>query len=56
VGKAMSLNLDKVREATAGSWICSPRTAEAELGFKPAAPLEDRFRQTTEWYVKQGWL
>jgi nucleoside-diphosphate-sugar epimerase len=56
IRKPMSLNLDKVREAIAGSWICSPASAEAELGFRPAAPLSDRFQQTAEWYAKEGWL
>lgn len=54
--RPMSLNLDKAREATAGHWICSPQTAINDLGFQPGAPLSERFRQTVEWYVKEGWL
>ena len=52
----MSLNLDKAREAAAGSWTCSPRTANEELGFQPGAPLAERFRQTAQWYLREGWL
>ena len=54
--KPMSMNLDKAREAVAGSWVCSPRTAREQLGFQPGAPLQDRFRQTAQWYINEGWL
>ena len=50
------MNLDKAREITAGSWICSARTAKEELGFSVGAPLLERLRQTAEWYRKEGWL
>ncbi len=50
------LHLDKAREITAGSWICSPRRAKEELGFKVKAPLIERLRQTVQWYRKEGWL
>ena len=51
-----SFNLDKVREATAGSWICSAETIRDELGFEPAAGLDQRLRETAEWYRREGWL
>jgi nucleoside-diphosphate-sugar epimerase len=54
--KPTSMNLDKAREAVAGSWVCSPRTATQELGFRPAVPLAERFRQTCEWYLREGWV
>jgi len=50
------MNLDKTREITAGSWICSTRAAADELGFAPGAPLKDRLRQTADWYREAGWL
>lgn len=56
LGRPVTLNLDKAREATAGDWTCSPRTANLELGFQPKASLADRVRQTAQWYVQQGWL
>lgn len=56
LGRPLSFNLDKAREATAGCWFCSPRKAAAELGFAPAAPLLDRLRQTAEWYRNAGWV
>ncbi|MGV3485088.1 MAG: NAD-dependent epimerase/dehydratase family protein, partial [Planctomycetaceae bacterium] len=54
--KPRIVNFDKIREATAGSWICSPARARAELGFRPAASLEERLAQTAHWYRAQGWL
>lgn len=50
------LNLDKAREATAGSWTCSAQRAIDELGFSVGAPLAERLRQTAQWYREQGWI
>jgi nucleoside-diphosphate-sugar epimerase len=50
------LNLDKAREATAGSWSCSPARLRSETGFRCEWPLEDRLAQTIDWYRQQGWL
>ena len=47
---------DKVREAIAGSWTCSGAAIREQLGFKPAATLIERLRQTVKWYVDEGWL
>jgi nucleoside-diphosphate-sugar epimerase len=54
--RPLYLHIDKAREITAGSWICSSRTARNDFGFQVAAPLADRLRQTVEWYRHQGWL
>jgi len=56
IRRPLYLNLDKVREATAGSWICSPQAAIDQLGFSVSAPLEERLRQTVQWYRQQKWL
>lgn len=50
------VNLDKAREGFAGSWACSPEKARQQLGFAPAATLEERLRQTVAWYREHGWL
>ncbi len=50
------VNVDKAREITAGSWLCSARAAAEQLGFRVAAPLPDRLRQTAEWYRREKWL
>ena len=55
-GRQVVLNVDKAREATAGSWVCSPEKARDELRFAVHVPLSDRLRQSAEWYREQGWL
>jgi nucleoside-diphosphate-sugar epimerase len=47
-------NLDKLREATAGSWECRADRAREQLGFSVAANLEKRFAQTARWYRRHG--
>ena len=54
--RPLYLHIDKAREITAGSWICSPRRAVEDLGFSVKAPLVERLRQTAEWYRSEGWL
>ncbi len=51
-----ALNLDKAREAAAGSWTCSPERARRELGWSCGADLTTRLTQTVNWYREQGWL
>ncbi|MBN2577748.1 MAG: NAD-dependent epimerase/dehydratase family protein [Pirellulales bacterium] len=50
------MNVDKAREITAGSWLCSARAAAEQLNFAVAVPLFDRLRQTAEWYRREKWL
>lgn len=50
------LSIEKIREVTAGSWICSSAKAADELGFAVAAPLEQRLRETADWYREARWL
>jgi nucleoside-diphosphate-sugar epimerase len=54
--RPLYMHLDKAREVTAGSWICSNRAAVRDLGFSPQAPLIERLRQTVDWYRREGWL
>ncbi len=54
-GTPSILNCDKLREIRAGSWTCSPQKAIDELGFRVAAPLIDRLRQTVDWYRRHNW-
>jgi nucleoside-diphosphate-sugar epimerase len=55
-GHPPAVGLDKVREAAAGSWICSSQTARDELAFRPAASLAEQFAATAAWYREQRWL
>ena len=54
--QATILNFDKIREAMAPGWVCSDEKIRAELDYRPAAPLEQRFAETVAWYRNQGWL
>ena len=54
--RPLYMHIDKAREVTAGSWICSPRAANEELGFSVKAPIVERLRQTAEWYQEAGWM
>jgi len=49
-------SIDKVREATAGSWVCSSDRAKHELEFDIKASLEERFSETTRWYQRERWI
>jgi nucleoside-diphosphate-sugar epimerase len=55
-GRAWYFNLDKAREARAGSWTCSGAAAARDLGFAVKASLDERLRQTAHWYRAHGWL
>lgn len=55
-GRPGWLSSDKVVEALAGSWTCSPGKARTHLGWSPAAPLAEQLRNTAHWYQEQGWL
>lgn len=55
-GKPNIFNRDKIREALAESWACSHEKAERQLGFRPAASLVERLRETIDWYRKEQWL
>jgi nucleoside-diphosphate-sugar epimerase len=55
-GRATIFNFDKMREAAAGSWICSSDRIRNELGFHVGRSLPDRIRQTAAWYKSHGLL
>lgn len=52
----MCLNVDKVREIAAGSWICSSQAAADQLGFAPRYPLVKCIHHAASWYREAGWL
>lgn len=55
-GQPAIFNLDKMREASAGSWVCSSERICQELGFRVGRPLAERLQQTAAWYASQGLL
>jgi dihydroflavonol-4-reductase len=55
-GKAALINIEKARDGVQKNWLCSPKKAEVELGFRTKLSLEDGIANTIEWYKKNGWL
>jgi len=55
-GRPGIFNFDKCREIRGGSWWCSDAALRRDTGFKPAADLLTRIRQTVDWYRSVGWL
>ena len=53
-GKAQPLDWEKARESLL-HWTCSPEKVKTQFGFSPQ-PLEERIRQTTQWFVEHGWF
>ena len=54
--RAPFFSRDKFREITAGAWIVSSRKIRDQLGWAPAAPLEECVRATAGWYREAGWV
>jgi len=50
------VNSDKIADALAGSWVCSPAKACTQLGWSPTATLADRLHATAKWYRDARWI
>ncbi len=55
-GQQQIFNLDKAREAAAGNWTCDPAKIQQQLGWKTSATLDDRLKQTAQWYQQNKWV
>ncbi len=55
-GKPALVNIEKARDGVQSNWLCSPKKAYDELGFKTKLSLEEGVAITLEWYKKNGWL
>ncbi len=55
-GTPSMVSPDKLREATARTWAASAEKARRQLGFEPAATIDDRLRETGEWFRANGKL
>jgi nucleoside-diphosphate-sugar epimerase len=55
-GKPDIFNVDKVREAFAGSWACSSELAQQDLDWSTAGSLDERLAETADWYRRHNWL
>ena len=55
-GRPTLFSLDKYRELKQTHWICDASKAKNDLGFKSQFSLETGVRETTEWYLENGWM
>jgi nucleoside-diphosphate-sugar epimerase len=55
-GKPPLLSREKLREITAGDWICSSSKIRTQLGWEPEIRLEQGIRETAAWYRQQRWM
>jgi len=51
-----TLNRDKAKILTAGSWAVDIAKARELLGWEPTHTLTDGMRETVRWYRTEGWL
>jgi 2-alkyl-3-oxoalkanoate reductase len=56
VGRSPLLSREKLREITAGDWICSSTKIRTQLGWVPRIHLEEGVRATAAWYRGAGWV
>jgi dihydroflavonol-4-reductase len=55
-GRPAVLSREKLREITAGDWVCSSAKIRTQLGWDPEVALEEGVRRTAAWYREVGWL
>jgi nucleoside-diphosphate-sugar epimerase len=55
-GRPAFLSRQKLREITAGDWICSSRKIRTRLDWAPAIPLAEGLAGTAAWYREAGWI
>jgi nucleoside-diphosphate-sugar epimerase len=53
---AAILNRERVREMTQARWVCDVGRSVAELGFRPAFPLDRGVSLTAAWYREAQWI
>jgi dihydroflavonol-4-reductase len=51
-----TLNIEKCFDITRAGWFASNQKAKDLLGYQPQFSLEEGFRDTYEWYKKEGWI
>ncbi|KXK02560.1 MAG: NAD-dependent epimerase/dehydratase family protein [Ignavibacteriaceae bacterium] len=54
--QAATLNVEKCKDITQPRWICSNEKAKRELGFRQKLTLKESFKETIDWYKKEGWI
>ncbi len=56
MGAAPLLTREKLREISAGDWVCSSAKIRDRLGWSPRVPLAAGIKSTADWYRAAGWL
>ncbi len=56
LGRAATLNRQKVREMVQRRWVCEATEAIRDLGWEAAYPIERGVPETARWYEEAGWL
>jgi len=55
-GSPPLLSREKLREITAGDWLCSSAKIRSQLGWTPQVGLEEGIARTAAWYREAGWI
>jgi nucleoside-diphosphate-sugar epimerase len=55
-GWSMPLDRSRLQEMGARGFVCRTDKAREHLGFMARISLETGFRQTADWYSREGWL
>lgn len=55
-GNYPALNVDKVNELEANSWICDTASLVEDLNYKPEYNLEKGLQEAIQWYKENNWL
>ena len=50
------MTFSRLRELSAGGFVCSVEKADARLGFRATIGLDAGFETTARWYRDHGWL
>lgn len=49
------IHTEKLKEITAGNWLCNSSSIWNDLGREPGYDLEKGVAETVHWYKEQGW-
>ncbi len=55
-GSYPALNIEKVNELEAKSWVCDTKNLVNDLNFKPRYKLKDGLEESIAWYKEHNWL
>lgn len=51
-----AVNLEKYAEIMAEGWVADCTKARQLLGWEPADEIEQKLKETYQWYIENGWL